>query len=131
MNLNQVFFAGNLTRDPELRRSQGKGLAIVKFGVACNEYTGKDTTRTTFVDCTCFDKRGEALAKHLKKGSPIFIRGHLSFSTWKAQDGSNRSKLELVVDEWQFCGGKKDKADAPADERGGYSGGHTKTDVAF
>lgn len=109
MNVNLVVFAGNLTRDPELRSSKD-GLAIVKFGVACNEYGGKDEQkRTTFADVVAFGKRGEAIHKHLRKGDPIFVRGRLSFSSWEAQGGGRRSKLEIVVDDFQFCGSKADK----------------------
>lgn len=114
MNLNQVFIAGNLTRDPETFNAAGSGTTVAKFGIAINEYSehAEDKKRTTFVDCVCFGKRGEALAKYLEKGSPIFIRGRLSFSTWKDKDsGATRTKLNVVVDDWQFVGPKQDKGD--------------------
>jgi single-strand DNA-binding protein len=117
MNVNQTFFGGNITRAPECRYSEA-GLAIVKFGVASNRYSGKDDRgepkkKATFVDVVAFGKRGEAIHKHLGKGDPIFIQGHLSFSTWEDKNtGTKRSKLELVVDDFQFLGRRGDRQEA-------------------
>ncbi len=116
MNFNKVFLGGNLTRDPELRYSQG-GTAYVKFGMAVNERftrNGEKCESTVFVDLTAFGKTGEAIAKYLKKGDPIFIDGKLDFSTWKAQDGTNRSKLAVIVNGFQFIGSKRDDGAAPS-----------------
>jgi single-strand DNA-binding protein len=120
MQFNKVFLGGNLTRDPELRYSQS-GKAYVKFGMAVNERftrNGEKCESTTFVDLTAFGKTGEAIAKYLKKGDPIFIDGKLDFSTWVAQDGGNRSKLAVIVNGFQFVGSKRETdaaASAPAD----------------
>lgn len=116
MNVNKVTLGGNLTRDPETKHTH-TGLAIVKFGVACNEFVGADKpARTTFVDVTMFGKRGEALAKYLSKGDPVLLLGRLDFSSWTDATGAKRSKLSVVADEFQFCGGKADKVSAPVDD---------------
>ena len=108
-NFNKVILMGNLTRDIELRHTQG-GMAIAKFGMAINRKTssqsGEAKETTCFVDCTAFGKSAELLSQYVRKGSPLFVDGRLEFSTWEAKDGGGkRSKLEVVVENFQFMGG--------------------------
>lgn len=103
-NWNKVTLIGNLTRDIEMRVTQG-GMQVAKFGVAINRKS-KDKETTCFVDCTAFDKSAELLAKYVGKGSPLFIEGRLEFSSWEdKQTGAKRSKLEVVVENFQFLRG--------------------------
>ena len=116
-SFNKVILMGNLTRDPELKHTQG-GVALAKFGIATNEtYGGKDggerKQRTTFVDVVAWGRTGEVINEHLRKGDPIFIEGRLDFSTWQdTATGQNRSKLEVVVLSFQFVGQKKESGAA-------------------
>jgi single-strand DNA-binding protein len=108
-NFNKVILMGNLTRDPEVRFSQG-GMAICKFGLAVNrrfqDASGEWKEEPTFVDITIFGKRGEAFAKFHGKGKPAFIEGELRFDTWEdKQTGQKRSKLYVVGNNWEFVGG--------------------------
>jgi single-strand DNA-binding protein len=108
-NFNKVILMGNLTRDPEVRFSQG-GMAICKFGLAVNrrfqDASGEWKEEPTFVDITIFGKRGEAFAKFHGKGKPAFIEGELRFDTWDdKQTGQKRSKLYVVGNNWEFVGG--------------------------
>ncbi|HLT00545.1 MAG TPA: single-stranded DNA-binding protein [Geminicoccaceae bacterium] len=108
-NVNRVLLLGRLTRDVELRYSQG-GTAVAKFGMAINrQHTGKDGEKreeTCFVDLVAFGKQAEVLNQYLAKGRELFVEGRLSFSSWEAQDGTTRSKLEVAVESFQFVGGK-------------------------
>lgn len=115
-NVNRVILIGNLTRDIETRHTQG-GTAVGKFGMAVNRKT-KDTETTCFVDCTAFGKTAELLAQYVGKGSPLFIEGRLEYSTWESNDGSKRSKLEVVVENFQFLRG-----DESGEKSGRRSGG--------
>lgn len=106
MSINRVFISGNLTRDAELRQTPG-GMRVLRFGVAVNDraknqQTGQWEDRANFVDCVVFGKRAEALAGMLAKGQRVAIDGRLRYSSWEAQDGSRRSKLEVVVEEIEF-----------------------------
>ena len=106
MSINKVFISGNLTRDPELRATQG-GTSVLRVGLAVNDrarnqQTGEWEDRANFVDCVVFGKRAEALAGMLAKGQRVAIDGRLRYSSWEAQDGSRRSKLEVVVEEIEF-----------------------------
>ncbi len=104
MSINRVMISGNLTREPELRRTQS-GLGILGFGVAVNDRRrnaqGEWEDYANFIDCTMFGARGEALAKILKKGMKVSIEGKLRWSQWE-RDGQKRSKIEVIVDEVEF-----------------------------
>lgn len=105
MSINRVNISGNLTRDPELRQTQG-GMAILNIGVAVNDrrknqQTGEWEDVPNFVDCVVFGTRAEKLAQFLAKGSKVAIEGKLRYSSWE-KDGARRSKLEVIVDEIEF-----------------------------
>ena len=109
-NYNKVMLMGNLTRDPE-QRSGGSGVAVVKFGMAINRKWKEEET-TCFVDCTAFGQQGAAIARYLFKGKPIFVEGRLDFQTWQDKQGNKRSKIEVIVEQFQFIGtAAKDEAD--------------------
>lgn len=105
MSINRVNISGNLTRDPELRQTQG-GMAILNIGVAVNDrrknqQTGEWEDVPNFVDCVMFGSRAEKLAQFLSKGTKVAIEGKLRWSQWE-KDGARRSKLEVIVDEIEF-----------------------------
>ena len=105
MSINRVVISGNITRDPDLRRTQ-QGMAILTIGVAVNDrkknpQTNEWEDRVNFVDCTVFGKRAESLSERLSKGMKVAIEGKLRYSQWE-RDGQKRSKLEVAVDEIEF-----------------------------
>ena len=105
MSINRVSISGNLTRDAELRQTQG-GMAILSIGVAVNDrrknqQTGEWEDVPNFIDCVMFGPRAEKVAKYLAKGTKVAIDGKLRYSSWE-KDGARRSKLEVVVDEIEF-----------------------------
>ena len=104
-NVNKVIQIGHLTRDPQLSYTPSN-TAVVEFGLANNRrWKGQDGVQkedTCFLDCKAFGKSAETLSQYLKKGDPVYIEGRLDFSSWEAQDGSKRSKLRVVVEQFQF-----------------------------
>jgi len=106
---NKVLLMGNLTRDPELTYT-ANGQAIAKFGIAVNrKFKSGDGMKeeVTYVDCTAWQRTAEVICEHLHKGSPIFIEGRLTFSSWEDKNtGKNRSKLDVTVERMQFIGGQ-------------------------
>lgn len=123
MSINRVNITGNLTRDPDLRQTQG-GTAILSLGVAVNDRRkdqgGEWTDYPNFIDCVMFGTRAEAVSRYLSKGSKVAIEGKLRYSSWE-KDGQKRSKLEVIVDEIEFMsrGQQQDGA-----QQGGYGGGY-------
>ena len=111
---NRVILMGNLTRDPEMRFTQGESsTAICKIGMAVNRRfknrTGEWGEKPTFVDVTLFGNRAEAFEKYHRKGSMAFIEGRLEFDSWEDKNsGQKRSKLYVVAENWEFAGGRGD-----------------------
>lgn len=104
-NFNKVLLMGNLTRDVELRSTQG-GLAIAKFGMAVNrKYKTKDgdsREETCFVDLTAWGRQAEVLNEFCSKGHPLFVEGRLEYSSWENNEGEKRHKLSVVVENFQL-----------------------------
>lgn len=125
-NFNKVILMGNLTRDVELRTTQG-GTSIAKLGMAINRkwssQGGEQKESTCFVDMTAFGKQAELLSQYVGKGSPLFVEGRLEFSTWESQDGGKKSKLEVIIENFQFVGGAKSAGGGGGDEGGQRRGG--------
>ena len=117
-SMNKVILMGNLTRDVELR-PVGDG-QVGNFGLAVNRkfrtQSGEDREEVTFIDCEIWGRRAEALARYLHKGSPVLIEGRLKLDQWQDKDGGNRSKLKVVVENFEFVGGGRG-------EGGGGGGG--------
>lgn len=106
MAINKATVTGNITRDPELRQTQG-GTSVLTIGVAVNDrrknqQTGEWEDYPNFIDCTIFGNRATGVAPHLEKGMKVAIEGKLNQSRWQAEDGTNRSKIEIIVDEIEF-----------------------------
>jgi single-strand DNA-binding protein len=105
---------GNLTRDVELRVTP-KGTAIAQFGLAINrkwkDEGGQEREEVTFIDCEAWAKSAETLAKFVGKGSPLYVSGRLKLDQWEDKNTKEkRSKLKVVVEQFQFLGGDKPSA---------------------
>lgn len=105
---NKVILMGNLTRDPDLRFT-ASNTAVAKLGLAVNDrYKDRDGNwqdKANFIDCVAFGRTAEVINEHFAKGRPILIEGKLSFSSWDdKQSGQKRSKLEVIIDSFEFVG---------------------------
>lgn len=112
-NFNKVILMGNLTRDPEMRMTPG-GMAICKLGLAVNRVfttkEGEKREETTFVDCDAFGRQAETISKYMSKGQSILVEGRLRLDQWESKEGEKRSKLSVVVENFQFGGSKGEGA---------------------
>jgi len=104
-DINHVTIVGRLTRDPELRHLPS-GTPVLELGVAVNgrkqDGSGNWVDKPNFFDVKVFGNQAEALANHLAKGRRIGVDGRLDWSSWEAQDGSKRSKVEIIAQNVQF-----------------------------
>lgn len=98
---------GNLTRDPELR-STPSGQQVASFSLAVNRSwknaAGEQQEAVDYIDCNAWGKPGEVITQYMKKGSGILVSGRLQQRSWE-QDGQKRSKVEVVVEDFNFVGG--------------------------
>jgi len=112
---NKVLLMGNLTRDVELKFTPSNQ-PVANLGIAVNRRyrtkEGENREETTFVDCEAWGRTAEVMNQYLAKGKPVFIEGRLKLDQWQDKDGSNRSKLRVVIENFQFI-----------DSRGGGTGG--------
>ncbi|GAB5496975.1 MAG: single-stranded DNA-binding protein [Phycisphaerales bacterium] len=120
---NKVLLMGNLTRDIEVRQLPS-GTSVAQFTLAVNErYKDKNeqwVEKAHFIDCEMFGRRGEVMAQYLSKGSPVFIEGRLKLDTWQDKnDGSNRSKLKVMAESFEFVGGGSGGGGGGGQSRGG------------
>lgn len=121
-NLNRVLLIGNLTRDPELRVTP-KGSSICQFGLAVNrtfkDGAGQQREETTFIDIEAWGRQGEVISKYCTKGRPLFVEGRLRFDSWEDKNsGQKRSRLSVVLENFQFIGGRNDDQPGPASSGG-------------
>ena len=149
-SVNKVMLMGNLTRDIELKHLTS-GQVVGSFGIAVNRrYKTKDgETReeVAFIDCEAWARTAEVMSQYLSKGRPVFIEGRLKLDQWEAQDGTKRSKLKVVVEQFQFVdsregggntsggnsdGGERASASAPvASASAGQSQPISEADIPF
>ena len=92
---------GNLVRDPETKQTNS-GHSVTSFTLAVN---GRNDD-VAYIDCTAWNKGGETIAQYLHKGDALLVSGRLNQSRWQDKDGNNRSRIDVVVDEFAFIGGK-------------------------
>ncbi len=108
-NFNKVLLVGNLTRDPELKHTPSNQ-AVAQIGLAVNRNfqtkDGEKREETTFVDCEAWGRTAEVMSQYLAKGRPVLVEGRLKLDQWQDKDGNNRSKLKVVIENFQFLGGR-------------------------
>lgn len=105
MYLNRAFVFGNLTRDPELR-SLPSGAKVTSFSLATNrvwkDKNGAKQEDAEYHNVVVFGRQAEICAQYLKKGASVLIEGRMQTRTWDAQDGTKKSRTEIVADRVQF-----------------------------
>ncbi len=109
-SLNRVQLIGNMTRDPELRYTPS-GVAVCSFGIATNRGwttdTGERKEETEFHRIVAWNKLAELCSQHLAKGRKVFVEGRLATRNWTGQDGTQKTTVEIVVDDVIFLDSKR------------------------
>jgi single-strand DNA-binding protein len=115
-SVNKVILIGNLTRDPQSKQLPTQSV-VTEFGLAMNRRfktaDGEDRDEVCFVDCAAFGRQAEVIQKYCKKGKLLYVEGRLRYDSWEDKNGhGKRSKLSVVVESFQFLGGRDDEAGA-------------------
>lgn len=118
---NRVTLVGNLTRQPELRKTKN-GTPVAELGVALNRTwngeNGQKQEETTYVDVTVWGRSAENAAQYLQKGRSVLIEGRLQMESWQdKQSGEERSKLRVVAETVQFLGSSHESRPTDDDDR--------------
>lgn len=102
---NKIILAGNLTRDIEIKYTQG-GSAIGSTAIATSRKfkaaNGEQKEETLFIDLTFFGRTAEVANQYLRKGSKVLVDGRLKLDQWTAEDGSKRSRHSVTVENLQM-----------------------------
>ena len=110
-DINRVTLVGRLTRDPELKHLPS-GNAVLELGLAVNgrmkDDAGNWTDKPNFFDVKVYGNQAEFLSQHLAKGRRIGVDGRLDWRSWEAQDGSKRSKVDVVAQDVQFLDSRQE-----------------------
>lgn len=116
--MNKVILMGRLTRDPEVRYSQGaEPLAVARYTLAVNrrfrrqgdghrESAGAGSGEADFIGCVAFGKAGEFAEKYFKKGQLVSVIGRLQVRSWDDNEGKKRWSTDVVVEEQYFAESK-------------------------
>ena len=117
--MNKVIECGRLTKDPEVRYSQGSNAtATAKFTLAVDRKIKRDNEPTAdFISCVAFGRTAEFIEKYFVKGNRIGVYGHIQTGSYTNKDGARVYTTDVVVDEAEFV---ESKGTAPAD-MGGFS----------
>lgn len=120
--MNKVILMGRLTRDPEVRYSQGESpLAIARYTLAVDRRfsrnNGGDNQQTAdFISCVAFGRSGEFAEKYLRKGTKIAVSGRIQTGSYTNRDGQTVYTTEVVVEDQEFAESKNASA-----ANGGYA----------
>ncbi len=110
--MNKVILMGRLTKAPEIKNTT---TTIASYTLAVNRrFKREGEPDADFVNCVSFGKQADALAQYVSKGMQIAIVGRLQVRSYDNQEGKRVWATNVVVEEWNFCGSKKDNQSAPS-----------------
>ena len=106
--MNKVILMGRLTRDPEIRYSQGEGsMAIARFSLAVDRRFKRDGEATAdFFNCTAFGKQADFVEKYLKQGSKILVTGRIENNNYTDKNGNKVYSVQIMIEELEFAESK-------------------------
>ena len=103
--MNKVILMGRLTRDPEVRYSQGEqATAIARYTLAVDRRFKRDGDQTAdFIGCVAFGKLGEFAEKYLRKGTKVVVTGRIQTGSYTNREGQKVYTTEVVVEDQEFA----------------------------
>ena len=121
--MNKVILMGRLTRDPEVRYSQGENaLAIARYTLAVDRRFNRnnsDEQTADFINCVAFGRAGEFAEKYFKQGTKIAITGRIQTGSYTNRDGQKIYTTDVVIEEQEFAESKK--AAGEQEQNAGYT----------
>ena len=111
--MNKVILMGRLTRDPEVRYSQGeRAMAIARYTLAVDRRgrrggNGDDSAQTAdFIPCVAFDRAGEFAEKYFHQGTKLVVTGRIQTGSYTNRDGQKVYTTEVIVEDQEFAESK-------------------------
>ena len=112
--MNKVILIGRLTKDPEVKFSQGdNSTATARFSVAVNRKfkNAEGNYEADFINCVSFNKTAEFVEKYFHKGDMIALVGRIQTGSYTNKDGVKINTTDVVVEEVEFAGGKSNSGE--------------------
>lgn len=108
--MNKAILMGRLTRDPEVRYSQGgEPMAVARYSLAVNRrFKRQGEQEADFIGCVAFGKAGEFAEKYFRKGQQVGVIGRIQVRSWEDKEGKKRWTTEVIVEEQYFAEGRKE-----------------------
>jgi len=124
--MNKVILMGRLTRDQEVRYSQGeRSMAIARYTLAVDRRgrRNQDNNEQTadFINCVAFDRAGEFAEKYFRQGMRVLISGRIQTGSYTNRDGQKVYTTEVIIEEQEFADSKNGSGGGTG---GGYGGGY-------
>ena len=107
--MNKAILMGRLTRDPEVRYSQGDNqMAIARYTLAVDRRFNRNNDENTadFIPCVAFGKAGEFAERYFRKGTKIAVTGRIQTGSYTNKDGVKVYTTEVIVEEQEFAESK-------------------------
>lgn len=131
-SVNKVILIGNVTRDAELKATQG-GQPVCTFGLATNrvwkDQAGQKQTAAEFHNLVCFGGLAEFVGANVKKGKPLYIEGYLKTRNWEDQSGNKHYRTEIVLENIILLGPRPENGEAPQEHEVAVEEGESSSSV--
>ena len=120
--MNKIILLGRLTRDPEVRYTQGdNSMAIAKFSLAVNRRFKKENEpEADFFNCTAFGKQAEFVEKYLKQGTKMLLSGRIQNDNYTNKEGQKVYSIQIMVEEIEFAESKNNSTSEPSQSNDGF-----------
>ena len=123
--MNKVILMGRLTRDPEVRYSQGdNSMAIARYTLAVDRRFNRnnnDENSADFIGCVAFGKSGEFEEKYIRKGTKVLVTGRIQTGSYTNRDGVKVYTTDVVVEDQEFAESKNSNSGSGSSFMGGGS----------
>lgn len=128
--MNKVILMGRLTRDPEVRYTQGDNTsAVARFSLAVDRRFKKDGDQTAdFINCVAFGKTGEFIEKYGHKGTKFVVEGRIQTGSYTNKDGQKVYTTDVVVEQVEFA---ESKISADGNTTNNTANSNAPTDTSF
>ena len=125
-SLNEVKLIGDLTRDPELKKTNG-GRDVCSFSIATNRsYTdkqGKKNDEPEYHNIVAWGKLAEICGKYLVKGKQVYIGGRIKTRSWETDSGEKKYRTEIIAEDMLMLGGARGGENKPREENSTHGEG--------
>ena len=129
--MNKVILMGRLTKDPEVRYSQGETpMAVARYTLAVDRRQARSNSNeqsADFINCVAFGRAGEFAERYFRKGTKIAITGRIQTGSYTNKDGVRVYTTDIVVEEQEFAESKNaSSGNEGGYQSGGYNGGYNR-----